>query len=565
MTTNKNIQGQESEKITALYCRLSQDDNLDGESNSISNQKEILMAYAKKNGHLHPKFFVDDGISGTTFNRPGFQEMQELIEAGKVSTVIVKDLSRFGREHLLCGHYTEIVYPTLGVNFIAIQENVDTTKGMGTEMMPFHNIFNEWYAAQTSKKIRAVHEMKAAKGKRIASTVAYGYKKIEGDKEQWYIDEPAAEVVKKIYEFCLSGKGPSQIARQLEKEKILTPTAYFNSIGRKTSNPPPKNIYGWASSTVEHILENRQYTGCTVNGKSSTISYKVHKVVERAKEEYQIILDTQEPIISENMWLRVQELRNNKRRNTATGRKSLFSGLVYCADCGSKLHFCASKSLKKNQEFFRCANYKDGRGSCNIHFIRDVALEKIVMEAVSELADFIRCYGNVFTYLIARKKGENDLNQAKLLRTTIESSKKRIADLDRLFSRIYEDNIIGKLSDERYTRMANEYESEQKQLIAVVAESENQLTELQKKTVDLKMLYQGLQEFTNMKELTSIVVNKLIERIEIHNNEKKHSHNNVKVDIYFTAVGLFDIPTEQQLLQLMEQVKNEKEFAQKSA
>ena len=198
MATNKNIQGQE-EKITALYCRLSQDDNLKGESNSISNQKEILMTYAKKNGYLHPQFFVDDGISGTTFNRPGFQEMESLIEAGKVSTIIVKDLSRFGREHLLCGHYTEIVYPTLGVNFIAIQENVDTTKGMGTEMMPFHNIFNEWYAAQTSKKIRAVNEMKASKGMRISSTVSYGYKKIEGNKEQWYIDEPAAEIVRKIF------------------------------------------------------------------------------------------------------------------------------------------------------------------------------------------------------------------------------------------------------------------------------------------------------------------------------------------------------------------------------
>lgn len=492
MTTNQNTQGQE-EKITALYCRLSQDDNLDGESNSISNQKEILMAYAKKNGFLHPQFFVDDGISGTTFNRPGFQEMQSLIEAGKVSTVIVKDLSRFGREHLLCGHYTEIVYPTLGVNFIAIQENVDTTKGMGTEMMPFHNIFNEWYAAQTSKKIRAVNEMKASKGKRVSSSVPYGYKKIEGDKEQCYIDEPAAEVVRKIFELCLAGKGPSQIARILEKEKILTPTAYFHSIGKKTSNPMPKNIYRWASTTIENILENQQYTGCIVNGKSTTVSYKVHKVIEKPKEEYQIIPNTQETIISENLWLRVQELRKNKRRNTATGRKSLFSGLVYCADCGSKLHFCAAKSLKKNQEFFRCANYKDGRESCTIHYIREVVLERIVTEAVSELSDFIRCYSSVFTYLIAEEKGKNNLQLEKSLKATIESNKKRISDLDRLFSRIYEDNIIGKLSDERYSRMASEYETEQKELVTKVAESEKQLVQLQKQTVDLKMLYKGLQ------------------------------------------------------------------------
>ena len=562
MATNKNIQGQE-EKITALYCRLSQDDNLEGESNSISNQKEILMTYAKKNGYLHPQFFVDDGISGTTFNRPGFQEMESLIEAGKVSTVIVKDLSRFGREHLLCGHYTEIVYPTLGVNFIAIQENVDTTKGMGTEMMPFHNIFNEWYAAQTSKKIRAVNEMKASKGMRISSTVPYGYKKIDGDKEQWYIDEPAAEVVRKIYNLCISGKGPSQIARQLEAEKVLTPTAYFNSIGKKTSNPMPVNIYGWEQMSIVHILENRQYTGCTVNGKSTTVSYKVHKTIERPVEDYQVIPNTQEAIISENTWLRVQELRKSKRRNTATGRKSLFSGLVYCPDCGAKLHFCAAKSLKKNQEFWRCSSYKSGRGTCTIHYIRDVVLEAIVKEAISELADFVRCYNSAFLYLIAEKRGTKAVNQEKSLRAKTESAKQRISDLDKLFSRIYEDNILGKLSDERYSRMASEYEAEQKQLISEVEANEKTLIELQKQTVDMKMLYQGLMEFTEMKQLTPNVVNKLIERIEIHNNEKKHSHNNVKVDIYFTAVGLFDIPTEQQLLETMERVEQKK--AEKSA
>ena len=481
--------------------------------------------------------------------------MESLIEAGKVSTVIVKDLSRFGREHLLCGHYTEIVYPTLGVNFIAIQENVDTTKGMGTEMMPFHNIFNEWYAAQTSKKIRAVNEMKASKGMRISSTVPYGYKKIEGNKEQWYIDEPAAEIVRRIFNLCISGKGPSQIARQLETEKVLTPTAYFNSISKKTRNPIPVNIYHWRENSIVHILENRQYTGCTVNGKSTTVSYKVHKTIERPVEDYQVIPNTQEAIISENTWLRAQELRKNKRRNTATGRRSLFSGLVYCADCGSKLHFCASKSLKKNQEFWRCSSYKDGRGTCTIHFIRDVVLETIVKEAISELADFVRCYNSVFTYLLAEKKGADVKKQQKFLKSQIENGKARIAELDKLFSRIYEDNILGKLSDERYSRMANEYESEQSQLKVDVYQNEKKLIELQKQTVDMKMLYQGLMEFTEMKQLTPTVVNKLIERIEIHNNEKKHSHNNVKVDIYFTAVGL--------LIDTMERVKQKK--AEKSA
>ncbi|MCR0175601.1 recombinase family protein [[Clostridium] innocuum] len=300
--TTQNTNGQK-EKITALYCRLSQDDGRDGESNSISNQKEILSEYAKRNGFLHPQFFIDDGISGTTFERADFNRMQSMIENGEVSAVIVKDLFRFGRNYLQVGEYLEIKYPTMGVRFISIQENVDTAKESGTEMMPFSNIFNEWYAAQTSKKIRAVNQMKAAKGQRISSSVPYGYMKNPDDKQKWLIDEPAAEIVRKIFNLCLEGKGPAQIARQLEKEKILTPTAYYHSIGKKTSNPLPANIYGWRDSSIEQILENRQYTGSTVNGKSTTVSYKVHKVIEIPKEEYQVIPDTQEAIISKNIWL----------------------------------------------------------------------------------------------------------------------------------------------------------------------------------------------------------------------------------------------------------------------
>lgn len=550
----KNTNGQK-EKITALYCRLSQDDSRDGESNSISNQKEILMEYAKRNGFLHPKFFIDDGISGTTFERPDFKRMQAMIENGEVSTVVVKDLSRFGRNYLQVGEYLEIKYPTIGVRFIAIQENVDTAKDSGTEMMPFSNIFNEWYAAQTSKKIRAVNQMKAAKGLRVSFTVPFGYVKDKEIKEKWLIDEPAAEIVRKIFDLCIKGKGPSQIAKQLESEKILTPTAYFYSVGRKASNPMPANVYGWSTTSVKNILNNQQYTGCTVNGKSTTVSYKVHKVIERSKDEYQVIPNTQEPIISENTWLRAQELRANKRRNTKTGRTSLFSGLVYCADCGAKLHFCAAKSLKKNQEFFRCSNYKDGRGSCSIHFIRDIVLETIVKEAISELADFVRCYEPVFLYLQAQKNDKFQENKVKKLKATIESSKRRIADLDKLFSRIYEDNILGKLDDQRYSRMASEYDIEQKQLIELVAKSEIELDKTKQVQVDMKMLSQGLREFTDMNELTPAIVNKLIQRIEIHKNEKKHSHNNVKVDIYFTAVGLVDIPTEQQLIDLMNKIK----------
>ena len=549
MATKQN-QGQE-EKITALYGRLSDDDGVDMESNSISNQRTILQDYAKKNGYLHPVFFYDDGVSGTTFERPGFKEMEAMVEAGKVSTIIVKDLSRFGRNYLEVGRFLEIVYPTLGVKFIAIQENVDTLAGTGTEMMPFHNIFNEWYASQTSKKIRAVWAMKAANGKRVSSTVPYGYVKDQNNREVWHIDEPAAAVVCKIFALCLAGLGPLQIAKQLEREKILTPTAYYISVGRDARNAMPANPYLWADSTVENILANRQYTGCAVNFKTTSVSYKVHKTVYKPEEEWQIIPDMQEPIIDENTWLRVQELRKNKRRPTATGRKSLFSGLIFCPDCGAKLHFCAAKSLKPNQEFYRCANYKDGRGSCKIHYIRNVVLEQIVQTAVSDLADFVRNYEAVFLYMLSRKTEAEKKTELLAMRQRLTAAQSRISEIDRVISRLYEDNILGKISDERFAKMSSTYEAEQKALEAEVSEVEQKLRDADKASVDLRMLLKGLRDYTEVKELTPELVNTLIQRIEVHNSDRSGGKITVKVDIYFTAAGMIDLPTEKELEKLM--------------
>ena len=551
----KKKQGQEQEKITALYCRLSQDDGLDGDSNSIQNQKTILMDYTKSRGYLHPMYFVDYGISGTTFQRPAFQRMEAMIENGEIGTVIVKDLSRFGRNHIETGRYLEMVYPSLSVKFIAIQENIDTMEGTGTEMMPFHNIFNEWYASQTSKKVRAVWAMKAANGQRTNFNVPFGYKRDPEDQEKWLIDEPAAEVVRKIFSLCIGGKGPSQIARYLEEEKVLTPCAYSHSIGRKANHPVPKNPYGWKDTSVERILANRVYTGCTVNLKTTTVSYKVHKMIRKPEEDWVIIPNTQEAIVDENTWLRVQELRRNKRRVTATGRTSLFSGLVFCADCGAKLHFCASKSLRRDQEFFRCANYKSGRGECTIHFIRDVVLQKIVLEAIGGLADFVRCYEPVFLYLVAKTNTADRKREMKELQLSIEAGRRRIDELDRLISRIYEDNIIGRISDDRYERMSAGYEKEQHDLMVSVAENERRLHEMEKERVDLRMLLKGLREFTEIRELTPELVNTLIQRIEIHNSDRSSGHVRVKVDIYFTAVGMIDLPTEEDLSSLIAEIQ----------
>ncbi len=555
MATKQN-NGQE-EKITALYGRLSDDDGVDMESNSISNQRTILQDYAKKNGYLHPVFFYDDGVSGTTFERPGFKEMEALVEAGKVSTIIVKDLSRFGRNYLEVGRFLEIVYPTLGVKFIAIQENVDTLAGTCTEMMPFHNIFNEWYASQTSKKIRAVWAMKAANGKRVSPTVPYGYVKDKDSREIWHIDEPAAEVVRHIFALCLSGLGPLQIAKQLEREQVLTPTAYFNSIGRATRNSMPAYPYLWAESTVENILANRQYTGCAVNFKSTTVSYKVHKTVYKPEEDWQIIPDMQEPIIDVNTWLRVQELRQNKRRNAKTGRMSLFSGLLFCPDCGAKLHFCAAKSLKPNQEFYRCANYKDGRGSCKIHYIRNVVLEQIVLTEIGELADFVRCYEPIFLYLISRKTETAKKTELYAMRQRLATARSRITEIDRVISRLYEDNILGKISDERFSKMSATYEAEQKTLDAEVSMIEQKLRDADKASVDLRMLLKGLREFTELKKLTPELVNTLIQRIEVHNSDRSGGKIRVKVDIYFTAIGIINLPTEKDMEKLITEYEEE--------
>ena len=547
---------QAENKITALYCRLSQDDGREGESNSISNQKEILSQYARSNGFHNTMFFVDDGISGTTFDRPDFQRMQRMIENGEIGTVIVKDLSRFGRNYLDVGEYLEIKYPTLGVRFIAIQENVDTLKNTGTEMMPFNNIFNEWYAAQTSKKIRAVWKSKAEKGERISQTVPHGYKKSEDNPKQWIIDEPAAKVVRYIFQLCIEGLGPTQIAHRLEDEKILCPTAYAMQSGRKTPNPLPKRgEYAWDGATVKHILANRQYTGCTVNFKTTLVSYKVHKTVHNPEEEWQIIPNTQEAIIDEDTFNRVQELREGRRRNTATGRESLFSGLLYCADCKSKLYFCAAKSIKPHQEFHRCSAYKESRGTCSIHFIREVVLREMMLELVKRVALFIQQYEAVFLYMYAKKHNITKETNVRNMKAAIEKDKRRISEIDMMIERLYEDNVLGKIPDDRFSKMMGKYEAEQKALIEAVAKAEQALQTFEQDKVDLRIFLETIRKCTDIDELTPEIINRLIRRIEVHNSEKINGRKCVKIDVYFTAVGLIDFPDETELLKTMEEIR----------
>ena len=554
--------------ITALYCRLSVDDiqREDGmdssrikeelESNSITHQKQILEDYCKKEGILNYRFFTDDGISGTTFDRPGFQEMERMIEAGEIGTVIVKDLSRFGRDHVFGGYYLQIKYPSLGVNFISLQENVDIGKDMGTDMMPIHNVFNEWYAAQTSKKIRAVWQNKRDRGERVSPAVPYGYKKAKKD-PQWYVDEPAAKIVKYIFKLFLDGLGPSKIAKRLQSEKIATPTEYLYANGRKASNPRPLDPYGWDQTTVRNILDNRQYTGCTINGKSSIVSYKVHKSIEHDESEWQIIPNTQEAIIDEESFNTVHELRASRRRNTATGRISLFSNLVFCGDCGSKMYFCASKSINENQEFFRCSAYKENRGTCTIHFIRNVVLEEMVLATVRKTAKYISENETVFLYLYEKN---HRLSVAKEMRDTklrVEQAKKRIKELDGLISASFEQLARGTISEERFKIFCDKYEAEQKELTKFVSETEAEIQTAKQDAVDLKAFLDNIRECTDIQKLTPTLVNTLIKKIEIFNSVKgEDGKKHVPITIHFRSVDIVTVPDEEEIIAAMEEIRN---------
>ena len=538
----------DQQKITILYCRLSNEDSQDRESNSIQNQREFLTRYARDHGYTNLKVLVDDGYTGTNFQRPGVQEGFELVKQGLVGCWLCKDLSRFGRDYLTVGQYTDIIFPSYDVRFIAINDGVDSQRGDGEGFAAIRNLFNEWYPRDTSKKVRTSLRQRGTSGKHLGKP-PYGYRCDPNDKDKWILDEDAAPIVKRIFDLCIDGKGPEQISRILERDQVLTTKALYAS---RKGKPLPKNPYGWSDQSIVGILERQEYTGCTCNFKTYSKSYKLKKRIPNEPENMFIVPDTQEAIVSQAQWDRVQELRKNKRRPTATGKTSLFSGLVFCADCGSKLHFCAAKSLKANQEFFRCANYKSGRGECTIHYIRNVVLEQIVSVAVSDLADFVTCHESFFLQMIGKRQSAGKDRNIRSVKSDIAAENHRIDEIDRLIAKLYEDNFAGKLSDERYSRMAAKYEKEQAELLQSVSTKEKELAELERESVDIRLLLAGLREYSSMETLTPEVVNKIIKRIEVHNSETVNGHKRVGVDIYFTGVGLVDLATIKEMLAIAE-------------
>ena len=474
---------EEAEGITACYERLSQEDKLDGESNSISNQKRILEKYCRDHGYTAIRHYdEDDGYSGTNFNRPGFQRMLADIKAGKIKRVVVKDMSRFGRNYLQVGMYTEMLFPEYGVHFIAVNDGVDSVRG-DSEFTAIRNVFNEMYAKDTSKKIRATWQSKGRSGEHLTTIPPYGYKKDPENKKRWIVDEEAAAVVQKIFALCMDGMGPTQIAKWLQENKVLSPVAYCYENDLPTTSKRPTDPYKWATKTVVHILERLDYLGHTVNFKTSKQSFKSKKVLWNDPADWVIFENTQEPIIEESVFLIVQKIRQGRRRPTKMGDMGMFSGLLFCADCGGKMYLCRANHFKPEQEYYLCSTYRKDRTLCSTHSIRRVVLEEIVLRNLREAIQYVTQYEDDFVQRAADqslRERDKELAQKK---DTLAQSQKRIAELDVIIKRLYEDNISGKLSDERFIKLSRDYELEQTNLTNLVEHLRQEVKEQEKQNV----------------------------------------------------------------------------------
>ena len=521
------------DNITALYARLSQEDALDGESNSIANQRKILLKYATDNGFPNPTFFIDDGVSGVTFDRPGWNEMIRLAEAGKVQTVIVKDMSRLGRDYLKVGYYTESFFAERDIRYIAINDGVDSTKG-DNDFTPFRNLFNDFYARDTSKKIRAVMRSKGNAGEHLCTNPPYGYRKDPADKKKWIVDEEAAEVVKRIFDLCIAGKGPMQIAKVLTADRVLTVKAYYAKRDGKTM---PDNLYRWDYKSISGILERPEYTGCTVNFKTYSKSHKLKKRLQNAPENQRIFPNTQPAIIEGKVFERVQELRANKRRPAKTGRQGLFSGLLYCADCGEKLYFCTTNSFTPKQEHYVCSNYKSNTGTCSAHFIREETLKLFVRQRIFDVTAMFIDDIQGFQKIVYQQRFTEAEKAVKRQKKELEQARKRITELDRIFKRIYEDDINGTISHERFLKLSAEYEAEQKELTEFVQKEQAAVDTYEQDKSDFDSFAAIIRKYVGIRELTPTIVNEFVKKIIVHAPDKSSGHRRQKIQIVWNFIG----------------------------
>ena len=532
-----------TDKITALYCRLSQEDANEGESNSIQNQKAILLQYAKEHRFPNPTFFVDDGYSGTNYDRPGFQAMLAEIEAGKVAVCCTKDLSRLGRNSSLTGLYINFTFPKYGVRYIAINDHFDTIDPNSTDndVAGIKNWFNEFFAKDTSRKIRAVQKAKGERGVPLTTNVPFGYLKDPNDKTRWIVDEAAAQVVKHIFRLCMEGRGPMQIAKVLQEEKVLNPTAYKRRAGIKTPSPETADPYHWNTNTIVHILERREYTGCTVNFKTYTNSIWDKKQRDTPLEKQAVFYGTHPVIIEQEVFDKVQEIRQQRHRRTKTGKSSLFSGMVYCADCGAKMRYCTTNYFEKRQDHFVCANYRSNTGSCSAHYIRAVVLEDLVWMHMKAVISYVTRHESYFRAVMEHKLRLSSEEAIRANKKRLAQADKRLTELDRLFIRIYEDNVAGKLSDERFAMMSQSYEDEQMQLKAEIQTLQQDIEVQERQIENLEQFIQRVHKYEDLQELTPYALRELVKALYSGAPDKSSGKRRQNIRISYDLVGFIPV------------------------
>ncbi|MCH5314573.1 MAG: recombinase family protein [Eubacterium sp.] len=530
-------------KITALYCRLSRDDELSGDSNSIKNQKAILQKYADDNGFTNTEFFVDNGYSGTNFDRPDWERLIALAEDGKIQTVIVKDMSRLGRDYLKVDYYTEVFFPGSDIRFIAINNGVDSSNQQDCDFTPFLNIINEWYAKDTSKKIRAVFKSKGEAGKPLCTNPPNGYIKDLEDKLHWVVDEKDADVVREIFHLCIVGNGVSQIARIMTERHVPNPTAHAKANGINTpDNRIDAGDYTWGSSTISHMLTRPEYLGHTVNFKTYRKSYKDKKHRYNDPSEWQIFENTHEAIIDQDTFDTVQRIRDGRRRLSLMGEMPILSGMVFCADCGSKLYLVRGRNLSQS-EYIVCATYrKKGKEKCASHQIRTCVIEQLLLNDLCKVTTFAREHEDEFIQLVT-DSAERDLSRRlRDERKEYEQAEARIAKLDTFIQRLYEDNVEGKISDDRFARMSTSYEEEQKKLIERVAVLKTSLDDTTKKAINADYFMKLVRKYTCIEELTAEIIREFVEKIIVHQVEVIDGRRQQKIMIVYNCIGAVEIP-----------------------
>ena len=533
-----------SRDVTAfLYERLSRDDNLEGESYSIGNQKKLLAKVAKEKGYTNLVHFLDDGISGVTMDRPGFVEMICQLEQGKAAAVFVKDLSRLGRNYIEVGRLTEEFFPNHDIRLVAVSDNIDTAEGEN-ELAPIRNLFNEWYARDISKKRRISNKIKGNAGEPMGQP-PYGYIKDPNDPKHWIVDDEAAQVVRRVYSMTLEGFGTEQIAAQLEKDDVLTPRAYWLTKGIKRpgkgkQQPPTK----WNSSTITKILSLQEYCGDILNFKTYSKSYKNKKRIDNDRENWVVFQDVHEAIIERAMYEQVQQKRGKiRKRRTNNGEHNMFSGLLVCADCGSNLHFHFNQG-NPEIKYFNCSNYKGNRGTCtSTHYVRVDFLEEVVLGEIRRLTKFASLYEDEFVKAVIGHSQQAEQTDRKLKEKELRTLLARDEELDGLFERIYEDNVSGKLSDDRFAKMSRRYEDEQKELAEKIKKLRSEIEKQSSRSMTTDMFIGLVRKYTRARKLTPRMLNELIEKIEVFNAEKIDGVWEQRLRIHYNCVGTIEIPT----------------------